>query len=100
MVVTYIFGILACIGAIMVFCCICIIPIWIENRKLEKERQEAKQRSPWYQFEKIDWEDPEVGNRVDLEACSIFLQYGVKIDRQKLYDAYKSSKEKKNAEVH
>lgn len=100
MVTTCIFGILTCIGAIMVFCCICIIPIWTENRKWEKERQEeAKQRSLGYQFEKIEWEDPEVGNRVDLEAYSIWLQYEIKIDRQVLYKAYKASKEKKNAEI-
>ena len=94
------------IGAVIVFYLCYLLAVYIVNRRWEKEEQEKREeQNPFAQFEKIEWEDPQIGARVDREAFTTFCEYGLKLDRQKLYEMYKSYEEKKkneqdSAEIH
>ena len=99
MVVTVILGTLVLIGALTIFYLIYLLAVYIVNCRWEKEEQEkCKQQDPFAQFEKIEWEDPQIGSQVDIEAFTTFCEYGIKLDRQKLYEMYKSREEKKKNE--
>lgn len=99
MVAIVIIGALAFIGVMTVVYFICRIPLHIEYRRWEKEEQKKwEQQDPLHQFEKIEWEDPQIGSQVDIEAYTTFREYGLKLDRQKLYEMYKSCEEKKKNE--
>lgn len=87
------------IGAVIVFYLCYLLAVYIVNRRWEKEEQEkCKQQDSVAQFEKIEWEDPEIGAQVDREAYITFCEYGIKLDRQKLYKMYKLREEKKKNE--
>ena len=87
------------IGAVIVFYLCYLLAVYIVNRKLEKEEQEKReQQDTVAQFEKIEWEDPEIGAQVDRDAYITLCEYGIKLDRQKLYEMYKLREEKKKNE--
>lgn len=99
MVATFIVGLLAFIGVGTVIYMFYLLAVYIVNRKLEKEEQEKREeQNPFAQFEKIEWEDPQIGAQVDREAYITLYEYGIKLDRQKLYEIYKAQKEKKKNE--
>ena len=99
MVAIIILAALAFIGVMTVAHWIINFFLHIEDRRCAKEEQEkCKQQDLFAQFEKIEWEDPQIGSRVDIETYTTFCEYGLKLDRQKLYEIYKAQKEKKKNE--